>query len=391
MALVIAIGLPWALAWAVRRARVEGRTLAAGGGRLPHPRLRSAVGPGRGAAVRRRPPGRPPPGPHLRHGGRHVKPPARAIVGNLVWSNDGGVWAVWQVTPFPHAHTASGRQAGRARAAARPAHEPAPDGDAALGLRAARPGQRRRPTWLPASTSTRRTPGSTCAPPRATGWRRWPSTSAATTWRRSCRPPGAPGGRCSAGAAGEVNSAFGVGPSPIAGDELESRRRQAREIEARLAASVSVRPGHGRRDLLAVRPGVAARGRRAGVRRGLGAPDRAAAPASTSPGGARPAHRRHREGGRLQGRPRPPPPPALRAHRRPRRDQLPDGPGDGRHAPLLRLPQRRGRVAVLRRPRRLPGRLVRAGQGRWATPTPRPRSGASTATSSGRSTSTTAR
>lgn len=37
-----------------------------------------------------------------------MKPPARAILGNLVWSTDGGVWAVWRVSPFPHAHTAVG-------------------------------------------------------------------------------------------------------------------------------------------------------------------------------------------------------------------------------------------------------------------------------------------
>ena len=34
-----------------------------------------------------------------------MKPPARAIVGHLVWSTDGGVWGVWSVRPFPHAHT----------------------------------------------------------------------------------------------------------------------------------------------------------------------------------------------------------------------------------------------------------------------------------------------
>ena len=37
-----------------------------------------------------------------------MRPPARAIVGNLVWSADGGVWALWRVPPFPHAHTAQG-------------------------------------------------------------------------------------------------------------------------------------------------------------------------------------------------------------------------------------------------------------------------------------------
>ena len=33
-----------------------------------------------------------------------MKPPARAIVGNLVWSADGGVWAVWRVGSLPGAH-----------------------------------------------------------------------------------------------------------------------------------------------------------------------------------------------------------------------------------------------------------------------------------------------
>lgn len=36
-----------------------------------------------------------------------MKPPARSILGNLVWSADGGVWAFWRVMPFPHAHTSS--------------------------------------------------------------------------------------------------------------------------------------------------------------------------------------------------------------------------------------------------------------------------------------------
>ena len=34
-----------------------------------------------------------------------MKPPAHAILGNLIWSADGGVWAMWRVTPFAHAHT----------------------------------------------------------------------------------------------------------------------------------------------------------------------------------------------------------------------------------------------------------------------------------------------
>lgn len=34
-----------------------------------------------------------------------MRSPARAIVDHLIWSRDGGVWSVWQVHPFPHAHT----------------------------------------------------------------------------------------------------------------------------------------------------------------------------------------------------------------------------------------------------------------------------------------------
>lgn len=40
-----------------------------------------------------------------------MKPPARSVVGNLVWSADGGgVWAVWRVAPLPHAHTSVGEK-----------------------------------------------------------------------------------------------------------------------------------------------------------------------------------------------------------------------------------------------------------------------------------------
>jgi hypothetical protein len=33
-----------------------------------------------------------------------MKPPARAIAGHVIWSNDGGVWALWRIQPFPHAY-----------------------------------------------------------------------------------------------------------------------------------------------------------------------------------------------------------------------------------------------------------------------------------------------
>ena len=107
LGIVVAVVPPVRAGMGVSRARFEGRTLA-----------RAAVGyvalsapPAR--PVRGRPyrsPGRVDLGRHVTSSSRGrpvVKPPARAIVGHLVWSTDGGVWAVWRVTPFAHAHTRS--------------------------------------------------------------------------------------------------------------------------------------------------------------------------------------------------------------------------------------------------------------------------------------------
>ena len=192
----LAISLPWVLAWAVRRARVEGRSLVrAAAGHLML-LVASPTGPVGGrpytqarkadlrvtSSVWRRP----------------VKPPARAIVGNLVWATDGGVWAVWQRHALPaRAHRPPDKLAVHARL---------------RGLCSASPAQsmllsvceRLDPVnlvtdMLTASTRPRTTPGSTSAPPRATGWRRWRSTSVATTWRRSCPTPGARCSTCSGG------------------------------------------------------------------------------------------------------------------------------------------------------------------------------------------------
>ena len=69
LAIVIAVGLPWALAWAVRRARVEGRTSASAAGylRLVSSPPSGQVG-GRPYSEARRADLRAT--PHLRHGGR---------------------------------------------------------------------------------------------------------------------------------------------------------------------------------------------------------------------------------------------------------------------------------------------------------------------------------
>ena len=170
-----------------------------------------------------------------------MKPPARAIVGNLVWSVDGGVWGVWQVSPFPHAHTApADKLAVHSRLRGLLISLP----PAAMLLSVC---ERLDPVGVVTDMAagvdieTQDTWVDVCA---ATG--DWLS-EAALYKRRYYVAAELPSARrpwleLLRGAAGEVNGAFGIGPSPVKGDELEARRRQAREIETRLASNVSVTP-----------------------------------------------------------------------------------------------------------------------------------------------------
>ena len=237
LALIVGAGVPIGLTWAVRRVRVEGRSLprAALGwlslwsvppkGQLrgrPHREHRavSLVGVHMNVAADPDDEGRACAGaPH--RGRRAVKPPARALVGNLIWSTDGGVWAVWRVAPFAHAHTLRGRQARRARTPAGHAHRAARRVDAAVGVRAprrvGRRGQharrrrrrratrrgarcaRRRPTtlaetplhrrlyYVAAALDTGSQPHGLARPARGPRRRTWPPASGCRRCR--CRPP----------------------------------------------------------------------------------------------------------------------------------------------------------------------------------------------------------
>ena len=254
-----------------------------------------------------------------------MKPPARAIVGNLVWSADGGVWARVEVSPFPHAHTAARRQAGRALPPPRPADQPAPGGDAAVGLRAARPGRRRDRHGRRASTSTTQDAWVR----RLRRHRRLAGRGGAATSRRYYVAAALPSARrpwleLLRGAARRRQRRVRHRPQPRHGRRARAHAaaRPARSRSAS-ASNVSVAPGRRRGDLLALRPGAAARGRRAGARRGVGAAGQAAQRVES--GRATPrgvlAHLTDaivKEGG-YRRRPRPAPPPALRAHRRARR------------------------------------------------------------------------
>jgi hypothetical protein len=168
-----------------------------------------------------------------------MKPPARAIVGNLIWSADGGVWAVWRVTPFPHAHTAAGDKLAiharlRGLLISLPPH--------AMLLSVCE-------RLDPLNVVTNMAEGVDLAARPA-----WAEVCQATEdWleqvslyrRRYYLAAELPGSRrplleVLRDAASEVSSAFRIGPRPISSDELELRGRQAREIESRLASNVPV-------------------------------------------------------------------------------------------------------------------------------------------------------
>jgi len=170
-----------------------------------------------------------------------MKPPARAVVGNLIWSTDGGVWALWRVTPFPHAHTAAGdKLAVHARL---------------RGLLISLP-----PHSMLLSVCERLDPLNVVTN-MAEGvdldqHAAWADVCGATTdWldqvalyrRRYYIAAELPSARrpwldIIRDAAADVSSAFGVGPVPITPDELATRQRQARAIEVRLASNVPVSP-----------------------------------------------------------------------------------------------------------------------------------------------------
>jgi AAA-like domain len=170
-----------------------------------------------------------------------VKPPARAIVGHLVWSADGGVWALWSVKPFPHAHTSAGdKLAVHAQLRSLLVNLPADsmllsicerldpwdvvermasgidvDGQPAWGAVCEASGD-----WLGQIPLRRRLFYVAAALPNAK-----------RPWLEALRD-----------SAADVTAAFGIAPRPIAVKEVEQRRRQARELEIRLAQHVTLRP-----------------------------------------------------------------------------------------------------------------------------------------------------
>jgi hypothetical protein len=168
-----------------------------------------------------------------------MKPPARTIVGNLIWGTDGGVWAIWQVTPFAHAHTGHADKVAvhsrlRGLLLGLPAQsmllsvcEPIDPGNLVIDmLEGVDVG--RHEAWLDACFATGDWLASVSVYKR-----RYYVAAELPAPRRS-------GLQLLRSTAGEVHRAFGIGPGPVPPAEIDARRRQAREIEARLAGNVPI-------------------------------------------------------------------------------------------------------------------------------------------------------
>jgi AAA-like domain len=168
-----------------------------------------------------------------------VKPPARAVVGQLIWSADGGVWTLWRVRPFPHAYTAtSDKLAVHARL---------------RGLLLGLPAES-----MLLSVCEHLDPWDVAAdmlegidPDKHPAWRRVCRTSAEALAGRALHrrryylaallPRGERPWRDLVGQAGHyVCSVFGLAPLAVGRHELEARRRQARALEARLERHVGL-------------------------------------------------------------------------------------------------------------------------------------------------------
>jgi hypothetical protein len=170
-----------------------------------------------------------------------VKPPARAIVGHLIWSADGGVWALWRVAPFAHAHTSIDHKL-TVHARLQGLFTALPADSMLLSIC-----ERLDPWDVVADMLDGVDPDTHPA---------WAEVCEATAGRLADRPlhrrryylaaalPQAASRKAlwetARGAAAEVTSAFGLAPAPIPGAELTARRGQARTLEARLGVGVSL-------------------------------------------------------------------------------------------------------------------------------------------------------
>ena len=169
-----------------------------------------------------------------------MKAPARAIVGNLIWSTDGGVWAVWDAQPFPHAHIASADKLAIHSQIRGLLMSLPPDSMLLSICELLHPMDvvermidgvpiERQPAWAVVCDAT-------------ADWleqvplhnRRYYVAAALPTAKRAWH-------EVLTDAVSDVSSKFGIGPTPIPELEIELRQRQAHEMEVRLGTHVPLR------------------------------------------------------------------------------------------------------------------------------------------------------
>ncbi|HEX6419037.1 MAG TPA: ATP-binding protein [Acidimicrobiales bacterium] len=170
-----------------------------------------------------------------------MKPPARAIVGHLIWSTDGGVWAVWRATPFAHAHSPLADKLAvhsrlRSLFVALPANSmllsvtEALDPWDTVAHMAEGVDLDARPRWADVCGATA---GwlETLALRRRRYYLAVELPNPRRAWNDALRR-----------AANDISAAFGVPPGPIPAAELGRCRRQARELRVRLGSHVDLSP-----------------------------------------------------------------------------------------------------------------------------------------------------
>ena len=172
---------------------------------------------------------------------RSRKPPARAIVGNLIWSTDGGVWALWRIKPFDHAYGTPQRRR-QNQAALRELLVDLPP-DASLFSICERIDPLEIVAGMAYGLDLDQFPAWEAVCEAAYYWledvsvfRRAHYLAAALpgygpVWREVLRE-----------AAADVGSVFGINAAPVGAKELNQRRRQAAVIESRIERHVPVMP-----------------------------------------------------------------------------------------------------------------------------------------------------
>ena len=169
-----------------------------------------------------------------------MKPPAKSIVGNLVWSTDGGVWAVWEATTFPHAHLSNTDKLG-IHSQIRGLLLSLPPDSMLLSIcellnpidvverMAEGIDLDRNLAWATVCDATE-------------DWleqvdlhnRRYYVAVALPSTRRGWQ-------EVLAGAIADITASFGIDPAPVPEEEIDIRKRQAHELEIRLGQHVPLR------------------------------------------------------------------------------------------------------------------------------------------------------